>query len=120
VAAGWRLSSGYVSGGGITVVIASNGYGGMCLPANNYGFVFDDGVFAGTLAPFGTGPDQGPPRVSVDSQRFIMATFAAFQAGDPFCCPSREIDVSYTIDRSSGLPVLQVTSVMMETITYDR
>jgi hypothetical protein len=120
VAAGWWLSSSYVSGGGITIVVASSDYGGMCQAANSHGFLFVNDVFAGTLAPFGTGPNEGTPLVKVDHPSFIWATFALLQAGDPFCCPSRVVDVSYAIDSSSGWPVLQVTSVTTATLTNRR
>lgn len=120
VAAGWWLSSGYVSGRGITVVFAASDYGGMCQPAGNQEFVFAGGVFVGTLSPFGTGPDEGPPLIKVNSPDFLWATFLFLAAGDAFCCPSRVNNVAYGIDRSSGVPVLRVTSVGMATLTYNR
>ncbi len=120
VATGWWLSSSYVSNGSITVVIASSDFGGMCQPSNNQGFVFIDGIFAGALAPFVTGPAEGTPLVKVDGPNFIWATFTLLQAGDLFCCPSRLLGVSYSIDRSSGLPVLVATGINTMTVTYNQ
>lgn len=110
-AAGWWLNGGYLSGWGTTVVFAASGYGGMCQPDNNQEFVFIDGVFVGTLAPFTLGPEEGPPRVYLSGPDSVSATFPVYATRDPLCCPSSMADVQYGIDGSSGAPVLTVLSV---------
>jgi hypothetical protein len=114
-AADWWLSGGYLGGWGVTVVFGASSAGGMGQPAGNQAFVFVDDVFAGTMAPFGTGPDEGPPDVRLLSPNSLSATFHFFAAGDLFCCPSIVIDVLYSIDDSSGMPVLVVQSAANST-----
>ncbi|MHB8573990.1 MAG: LppP/LprE family lipoprotein [Dehalococcoidia bacterium] len=114
--AGWTLVGTYQGGWGIKTVIAASNFDGMCRPLGYQEFVFADGQFAGTVSPFlmDSRSDGAANFIALQGPDRIAVRFARYTAADALCCPSAESSVFYTIDRSSGNPVLVLTSVMTQ------
>lgn len=109
VAAGWVLFNAYQSGWGVRVIDGLAGYDGMCRPMGYQGFVFVDGVFAGTVSPVPMASRfDGAGRTAVIQPPGdeLSAVFARYTKDDPLCCPSAASYVTYRIDRVDGSPVL--------------
>jgi hypothetical protein len=114
--AGWSLFNSYEAGWGMTMVSGLSGHDGMCRPWSYHGFVFVDGVFAGTLAPVPSvsrtdGALTRDARIESDGR--LGAVFMRYAAEDPLCCPSRPSNaVSYHIERTPQGPVLLVDKII--------
>ena len=97
--AGWRLFGGYQAGWGLTLVDGFVAFDGMCRPTPYQVFVFEDGAFAGTLAP-----EPMLPRSDgalIDAHLFageISAEFDRYAPEDPLCCPSGSAFVRYAVE----------------------
>jgi len=111
-AAGWQLSGYYVSGWDMKVIFAGTGYTGMCAPAGSQGFVFVDGLFAGTVAPFPTwyAADGAIGLTVISSSDTLHVLYGRRLTGDPFCLSGISF-ATFTVDRSGAAPVLVITDV---------
>jgi hypothetical protein len=112
-AAGWTLVGPPNAGGGVTAILGTAGFDGMCRPASYQHFIFVDGSFAGTISP-----DPMPSRAdgtglldSIDESGTLNATFYRYVPTDPLCCPSRSMLVQFRIDQLDDGPVLVPVSV---------
>ncbi|MGN6674021.1 MAG: LppP/LprE family lipoprotein [Thermomicrobiales bacterium] len=105
-AAGWTLFGEAQTLNGVTIFQALAGYDGMCRPWGYQAFVFDAGVFAGTLAPapMYSRTDGALDRLNVfgDGSQ-VSASFRRYAASDPACCPTSTSLVTYTLDRTAHL-----------------
>jgi hypothetical protein len=112
-AAGWILFGDYHGGWGTKVVMGTSFFDGMCRPLGYQVFVFDDGLFAGTVSPVSMDSRtdgaavqtllQGPDRLTV--------VFTRYASTDALCCPSRTSTASYQINHPGAWPELVLTSV---------
>lgn len=116
VRAGWYLIGQFEGGWGILVILGAAGFDGMCRPLMYQGFVFVDGIFAGTLSPvlMDSRTDGAESRSMILGRDSLVATFLRYTESDPLCCPSRISTVTYQIERLSGAPVLVPTMVTTE------
>jgi hypothetical protein len=88
-------------------VIAGMGAAGPgCMPEMYNLFVFVSGTFAGTLSPVPMTPnrDGEAGAVRIGSADRLTAEFARYAPGDPECCPSSRVRVTYRIERADGKP----------------
>ena len=108
VAAGWTLFGAYLADAGIALVRGLVGHDGMCRPDGYQGFVFVDGVFAGTISPvlMHARTDGAEIRTFIQTADGLLTQFARYADTDPLCCPSRMTTVEYRIERSYVGPVL--------------
>jgi len=108
VAAGWRLFNAARVGWGLWVADGLVEYDGMCRPLQFQTFVFADGQFAGTLspAPMDSRTDGVGRVLNVSAPGALTGAFVRYLPTDALCCPSSTFTVEYTVDRSSGAPVL--------------
>jgi hypothetical protein len=110
VNAGWYLVGAYQSGWGIRIVLGASDFDGMCRPFGFQAFAFVDGAFAGTLSPEPMNSRSDGVLTTMQLQDGgITAQFSRYAPSDPLCCPSANSIASYTIDRSSKLPVVVLT-----------
>lgn len=116
VDAGWILVGNYQGGWGVKTVTAASGFDGMCRPLGYQQFVFADGQLAGTISPYtmDSRSDGAANFIALQGPDRIVARFARYTSADALCCPSAESAVQYTVDRSSGAPVLLLQSVMTQ------
>lgn len=110
---GWFLTSAYQGGWGIVVIQAQGGWDGMCRPWDYQGFVFVDGVFAGTIAPEPMGPrSDGSASFTYLREGTLSVEFVRYADSDPLCCPSLpSANVIYHVDRTASGPVLIAENV---------
>lgn len=113
VRAGWRLIGSYSSGWGMRVIRATSNYDGMCRPVGYQYFVFQDGLYAGTVSPelMDSRVDGSASEDYIEGAGELSVNFLRYAAADALCCPSRTSTASYRIDRTSGWPVLTITNV---------
>ena len=74
-------------------------------------FVFAGGVFAGTVSPVIMAPtrDGTAGAVRITGPDTLTVEFSRFMSGDPECCPSSRLRMSYRIDKSGAGPRLVPT-----------
>ena len=96
---------------GIEVVGGMRAAGPGCEPQQYNLFVFVAGRFAGTLSPVAMSPNRdgeaGAARIT--GADAMTAEFARYKVGDPECCPSSRVRVTYRIDRTGAAPVVVPT-----------
>jgi hypothetical protein len=111
--AGWRLVGPTSSGWGMQVILATSDFDGMCRPVGYQYFVFQDGLFAGTVSPelMNSRTDGAASTYVITGADALNVTFLRYAAADALCCPSRTSDATYRINRTSGWPVLTLSSV---------
>jgi hypothetical protein len=111
---GWDLVGAFQGGWDILVIRGTAGYDGMCRPRQFQDFVFVRGAFAGTLSPWvmDSRADGALARVSLQSNRRLIAEYDRHAATDPLCCPSRTTSVVFDIvsDGPALRPVSASTS----------
>ena len=107
---GWDLIGQAVESGHIRAIGATADYDGMCRPRQYQYFVFERGVFAGTLSPalMDSRTDGALTRVTIESERQLKAEYLRYAAADPLCCPSRRTTVVFSVGGSP--PVLRARS----------
>jgi hypothetical protein len=110
--AGWMLIAAYQAGWGIKVILGTSFFDGMCRPLAYQHFVFSDGLFAGTVSPtpMDSRTDGSSSRVFLLTRDKLSVTFERYEPTDALCCPSRLTSASFDINRSSGWPVLTLTT----------
>lgn len=106
VAHGWKPVGPYQRYGATSIVSAEGGADGMCRPMAYNGFVFVNGVFAGTLSPktMNAREDSSISGLSVallDAGEFAV-DFARYTTDNALCCPSATSNVTYQIKPLSG------------------
>ena len=76
-----------------------------CEPESFNLFVFVDGVFAGTVSPVMMTPsrDGAAGAVRITGANTMTVEFARYGAGDPECCPSSRVRVSYGSTRPAAV-----------------
>jgi len=118
-AAGWYLTGEYHAGWRLTLVTGAGNFDGMCRPLAYQQFVFADGQFAGTVSPdlMDSRTDGAVSFAAISGADQLTVQFARYAPPDPLCCPSRETFATYTIDRSSGAPVLVLQGVFTQPTT---
>jgi hypothetical protein len=96
---GWDLVGAYQGGWGILVLQGAASYDGMCRPQAYQEFVFVRGAFAGTLSPepMDSRADGSLNRVTLQSDRRLVAEYARYTRSDALCCPSRTTSVVFEI-----------------------
>jgi hypothetical protein len=106
------LIGAYQAGWGIKVILGTSFYDGMCRPMAYQQFVFADGLFTGTVAPapMDSRTDGSSSRATLLTRDKLSVTFERYAPTDALCCPSRLTSASFDIDRSSGWPVLAMTT----------
>ena len=115
VRAGWRLVGSFQGGWGIRVITGASGFDGMCRPLGFQVFVFQHGLFAGTISPalMDSRSDGAVVRVSISGQHQLTAQFVRYAEQDALCCPSRSTFATYELDATRAAPVL----ILLSTIT---
>jgi hypothetical protein len=98
---------------GTEVIGGMSAAGPGCAPEAFNLFVFVGGAFAGTLAPAPMAPnrDGEAGAVRITSAEELTAEFARYASGDPECCPSSRVRVTYGVERRNGNAVLQAGAV---------
>jgi hypothetical protein len=106
-AAGWRLDSGYESGWGMRVVHAAQSFDANCRPMDYQGFIFVDGVFAGTVSPqpMMARTDGAAVDFHISHANQVTVTYTRYGPNDPLCCPASMDFVNYAVQRTAGGPV---------------
>jgi len=111
---GWRLVGAYQGGWGARIVMGALKFDGMCRPMIFQAFVFQDGVFAGTLSPSamdsrtdGSLSDVVILAKAPSETLRLMATFARYTPNDALCCPSARSLVDYEIVMEGGKPLVK-------------
>jgi hypothetical protein len=89
---------------GIEVIGGMTGATAGCEPLYFNLFVFANGVFAGTVSPAMMAPsrDGAAGAIRVTGPDTLTVEFARFMPGDPECCPSSRVRVSYRIDKTGA------------------
>lgn len=107
---GWDLVGPATERGGITVIVATSNYDGMCRPRQYQEFVFARGIFAGTLSPhpMDSRTDGALSRVTIQNDGGLQAEYLRYGAADPLCCPSRITTVVFEVEKE--LPLLEPVS----------
>lgn len=114
-AAGWTAFSPTPEGkDGVTIIIGSSGYDGMCRPLGFQAFVFVDAIFTGTLSPvlMDSRSDGALNRSTMTRSDRIEAFFSRYVEDDPRCCPSAVSKVTFRIDKTVNGPLLTPLSVI--------
>lgn len=115
LAHGWSLVGPYQRFGATSIVTGAGGADGMCRPMAYQGFVFVNGVFAGTLSPklMNAREDStlSGQSVSIYNEQDFAVDFARYTADDPLCCPSATSNVTYTVKPLNGRMRVVPTSV---------
>lgn len=113
---GWLLLGSYQGGWGVTVVYGQSGFDGMCRPIGYQGFVFVDGVFAGTVSP--TPMDARADGSEKDSHLYARGSLAVgynrYAASDALCCPSGTSSVIFQIQDAGDGPVVVPATITTE------
>jgi hypothetical protein len=119
VDAGWSLQAAYQAGWGTTAVDGASSYDGMCRPLGYNGFVFVNGVFAGTISPDPMDSrSTGAGSVTSLQNGQILARYVRYAATDPLCCPSMPaVDVTFEVQSTPDGPVLVPISKYVESTT---
>lgn len=115
---GWKLVGMYSGGWGLKVVTGATQFDGMCRPVGFQTFVFQHGVFAGTISPeiMDSRSDgvvfdvQIRPR-AVGGSSQLTASFARFTPQDPLCCASARADLEFEVGVDGGKPILKPLKV---------
>jgi hypothetical protein len=104
---GWDLVGSTTEREGITVIVGTSDYDGMCRPRQYQEFVFARGIFVGTLSPhpMDSRTDGALTRVTIQSDGRMQAEYARYGATDPLCCPSRITTVVFEVEKEP--PVLK-------------
>jgi hypothetical protein len=112
VDAGWSLQIAYRGGWGMMVVDGASSYDGMCRPLGYNTFVFQNGVFAGTISPeLMNSRTSGAGMVLVVQNGSVMARYLRYAPTDPLCCPSMPaVDITFKIQNTPDGPVLTPTT----------
>ena len=86
---------------------------GMCRPTDYQLFVFESGVFAGTLSPdlMNSRTDGALVETQIQSSDVILATYQRYTPQDPLCCPSAQSTATFKVDRSGPSPVVVLQNV---------
>jgi hypothetical protein len=114
---GWRLGSASekkVTGGrSIEVVYGFRSFDGMCRPEQFQAFVFVNDAPVGTLSPdlMNSRTDGSLEEVVLPDNGGIEARFARYKPNDPFCCPSAESKVTYSITARRDTFALKVVRI---------
>jgi hypothetical protein len=113
---GWSLQAVYMGGWGMTSVYGASAYDGMCRPLGYNGFVFVDGVFAGTISPeLMDSRTSGAGTVTGMQNGRVNARYIRYAAADPLCCPSLPaVDITFQVQSTPGGPVLVPESKFVE------
>jgi hypothetical protein len=100
-ARGWDLVGRATEREGITVIVGTSDYDGMCRPRQYQEFVFARGIFAGTLSPhpMDSRTDGALGRVTIPNDRRVQAEYSRYGAADPLCCPSRITTVVFEVEQ---------------------
>jgi hypothetical protein len=107
---GWDLVGSFQGGWQTLVILATADYDGMCRPRKYQGFVFVNGVFAGTLSPheMDSRTDGALGKISLESPTRLVAEYARYSATDPLCCASGSTSVVFELSRNG--PTLRPVS----------
>ncbi len=107
---GWDLVGAFQGGWQIVVIGATAGYDGMCRPLQFQYFVFQRGVFAGTLSPkaMDSRTDGALTQVFLQGTNRLTAEYVRYTDADPLCCPSRTTSVEFEI--ANRAPVIRPVS----------
>jgi hypothetical protein len=110
---GWALVGPDQRYGSLAVLMATASADGMCRPDGYQGFVFVNGVFAGTVSPklMNARADASMNALSVTiyNSTDFAADFSRYGANDALCCPHAITSVSFTIRRRNGKPRVVLT-----------
>jgi hypothetical protein len=119
VDAGWSLQAPYQAGWGMTAVNGASSYDGMCRPLGYNGFVFVNGVFAGTISPDPMDArTTGAGTVTSMQNGRVLARYVRYAPTDPLCCPSLPaVDVTFEVQSTPDGPVLVPVSKYVEGTT---
>jgi hypothetical protein len=105
-ARGWSLTGPYERYGSLSVVMGTASHDGMCRPDNYQGFVFVNGVFAGTVSPqlmhARTDASINLLTVSMFGSTEFAADFSRYSENEPLCCPHATTTVTYQIHSVGG------------------
>ena len=112
-AQGWRLVGMYQGGWGTRIVTGTIEFDGMCRPSGFQTFVFQHGLFAGTISPqiMDSRTDGAAFDVILSSKapgevQQVTASFMRYTPEDPLCCASAKTDVTYRITVENAKPLL--------------
>jgi hypothetical protein len=116
VDADWSLQPPYLGGWGMTAIIGSSAYDGMCRPLAFNEFVFVDGVLAGTISPeLMNSRTSGAGSITSMQNGRVTARYVRYALTDPLCCPSMPaVDVTFEIQSTADGPVLVPVSKFVE------
>lgn len=105
--AGWSLITKPRVFHNTVVIFAAVDADGMCRPFKYQTFVFENGVYAGTLSPhtMDSRTDGDIMEVTARDDRELTASFKRYKASDPLCCASGHTVVHYRIQREDGYPI---------------
>lgn len=116
---GWQLVGMYHGGWGTRVVTGASQFDGMCRPIGYQMFVFQHGLFSGTISPMvmDSRTDGAAFNVILSSKapsenQQLTASFTRYKAEDALCCASAKSDVVYRITVENGKPVLTPRQVI--------
>jgi hypothetical protein len=103
---GWSLTGPYERYGSLSVLFATASHDGMCRPDAYQGFVFVNGVLAGTVSPqlmhARTDASINSLTVYMFGSTEFAADFSRYGANDPLCCPHATTTVTYQIHSIGG------------------
>ncbi len=118
VQAGWVLAGAYEAGWGTKVILGLSGFDGMCRYWGYNYFVFQNGLFAGTLAPqpMDSRTDGAADDMMLLGRERIRVTYRRYTASDPLCCPSGRSAVMFSITNETGAPLVRPENVTTEAL----
>ena len=114
VDAGWSLfKAENATGVPFEILSGQANADGMCRPTDYQLFVFESGVFAGTLSPdlMNSRTDGALVETQIQSSDVILAAYQRYTPQDPLCCPSAQSTATFKVDRSGPSPVVVLQSV---------
>ena len=114
VDAGWSLfKAENATGVPFEILSGQANADGMCRPTDYQLFVFESGVFAGTLSPvpMDSRTDGALVETQIQSSDVILAAYQRYTPQDPLCCPSAQSTARFRVDRSGPSPVVVLQSV---------
>ena len=117
VDAGWSLFKAQnATGVPFEILSGQANADGMCRPTDYQLFVFESGVFAGTLSPdlMDSRTDGALVETQIQSSDVILATYQRYTPQDALCCPSSQSTATFKVDRSGPSPVVVLQSVTTE------
>jgi hypothetical protein len=117
VDAGWSLfKESNATGVPFEILSGQANADGMCRPTDYQVFVFESGVFAGTLSPglMDSRTDGALVETQIQSGDVFLASYQRYTPQDPLCCPSARSTATFTVDRSGPSPVVVLQSVTTE------